>query len=457
MRTNLNNIKGKKVLIVGLGKSGTATCQPLLDMGAIVSVQDRKKESEFDFSLLSYLKGRGVTCYFDTIPEDMGAFDMIVMSPGVSPEIPFIVEAKEKGVEITGELEMAYRASKGTFVGITGTNGKTTTTSLTGDIFKADGRRTFVVGNIGTAATLEATNANEGDWLVTEVSSFQLETIKYFKPVVSAILNLTPDHLNRHHTMEAYGAAKARIFENQTEDGYLVINYDDKDCYNLAENCRARKVPFSGKEELDFGAFLRDGKIIIKSDTEEVEVCSVDDIRIIGDHNVMNVLAASAISYFCGIRPEVIKKGIQGFTGVEHRIEYCGMVDGVKFYNDSKGTNIDASLTAIRAINENIILIAGGDGKDQVFDELIEGMQGKVKALVLLGKDAKLIGETAEKHGFREIYYCRDMPECVLKAHSLSSEGDTILLSPACASWDMYDNFEQRGDHFKECIDLLSR
>jgi len=457
MRTNLDNLKGKRVLVVGLARSGIAACQTLIEMGAVVSVQDNRKEEEFDRNFITYLRGKDVTLYFNTIPADMSQFDMLVLSPGVSPELEFIQKGAECGAEITGEMEIAYRVSKGNFIAITGTNGKTTTTTLVGEIFKAAGRKTHVVGNIGNAAIAEASKADEQDWLITEVSSFQLETTKYFKPQVSAILNLTPDHLNRHHTMEAYGAAKAKVFANQTEANYLVINYDDKDCYALAKDCKARLVPFSRHEELDFGAFVKDGKAVIKDDERTVEICSLDDVRIIGTHNVENILAASAISYFAGIDHKVIGQAILAFTGVEHRIEYLGEVDGIKYYNDSKGTNVDAAITAIKAIKENIILIAGGDGKGQDFDPFIKEFRGAVKKMILLGRDGKIIAEAAENNGFKDYIFCADMPECVKKAAEIAETGDTVLLSPACASWDMYEDFEQRGNHFKACVEALRR
>ena len=454
---NLNNLKGKKILVVGLGKSGTATVQAMLDMGAVVSVQDSRKESAFDTNFISYLKGKGVTCYFDRLPGDMGIFDMMILSPGVSPELPFVQEGKEKGVEITGELEIAFRISKGTFIAITGKNGKTTTTTLTGEIFKASGRKTEVVGNIGIAAISSAAASDEDTWLVTETSSFQLETTRYFKPAVSAILNLTPDHLNRHHTMEAYGAAKAKIFANQRADGYLIINYDDKLCYSLAKEAECKVVPFSIREELDFGGFLKDGKLIVRDGEKEIEICERSDIRIIGDHNVENVLAASLICYFAGISPEVIREAIKAFNGVEHRIEYCGTIDGVKYYHDSKGTNTDASITAIKAFDGNVILIAGGDAKGQVFDDLIKAFGGKVKKMLLLGRDRGFIKEAADRCGFTDYIECKDIPDCVKTAASIAVPGDVVLLSPACASWDMYNNFEQRGRHFKECVEALEK
>lgn len=457
MRTNLDNLKGNKILVVGLARSGQAAIKVLTDMGAEVSVQDSSKEERFDPAYVKFYRDKGVTFYFNSLPEDMGAFDMIILSPGVSPELAFIQEAKDRGVEITGELELAYRVSKGHFVAITGTNGKTTTTTLTGNIFKASGRKTYVVGNIGTAAVTDAAVAEEQDWLVTEASSFQLETVKYFKPVISAILNLTPDHLNRHHTMKAYGEAKAKIFANQTSQGYLVINYDDKDCLALAKDCKAKLVPFSRKEELPFGGFVRDGEIVIRDENKVVEICRIDELKIIGDHNVENVLAASCIAYFAGIDGETIRKAVMDFAGVEHRMEYLGLVDGVRYFNDSKGTNVDATITALKAIKENIILIAGGDGKDQDFDDLIKAFKGGVKHLVLLGKDAGRIAEAADKNGFNNIVFGKDMVECVAKAHDLAEAGDTILLSPACASWDMYDDFEQRGDHFRHCVEMLNK
>lgn len=453
---NLENIRNKRVLVVGLGKSGIAAVQAMLKLGAAVSVQDSKEAAAVDGQLLNFLKGKGVECYFHEIPDHVEKFDMLILSPGVNPELDFIQEAKAGGAEIIGELEIAYRIARGTFIAITGTNGKTTTTTLVGEIFKNARRKTFVVGNIGVAVISKALESEEDDWLVTETSSFQLETTRYFKPMVSAILNLTPDHLNRHHTMEAYGAAKAKIFANQDENGYCVVNYDDKLCYSLTKGCKAKIVPFSRKEELPFGAFLKDDKLVIKNEAGElIELCGRNDLKIIGDHNVENALAAAAVCYFAGIDAETIAKTLKEFGGVEHRIEFSGEINGVKFYNDSKGTNVDAAVIALRAIKGNIILIAGGDGKGQEFDELIKNFDGKVKHLVLIGRDGPIIAETADRLGFHDYSFGRDMDECVKKAFELARPGDTVLLSPACASWDMYDNFEQRGRHFKDCVKRL--
>ena len=451
--TNVENIKNKKVLVVGFGRSGQAAARELMRVGARITIQDSVDEEHLDPNLISFFRENGAGFYLGKEPEDMGEFDMIVLSPGVSPELPFIQDAVNKGVEVTGELEIAYRIGKGNFVAITGTNGKTTTTTLVGEIFKRSGRKTYVVGNIGKAVISVSSESTEDDWLITEASSFQLETTKYFRPVVSAILNLTPDHLNRHHTMEAYGNAKAKVFQNQPESGYLVINKDDELVCGLAESAKAKLIPFSIKEQPVPGAFL-DGDMLVLADEqgERHEIVKRDELNIIGDHNVQNVLAAAAISYFAGIDMDTIRAAIKAFKGVEHRIEFSGIVDGVKYYNDSKGTNTDATITAIRAIGKDVILIAGGDAKKQNFDVLVKEFPGKVKKLVLLGRDAYMIQEACDKAGFKDYVFCKDMPECVRTAHKIAEEGDTVLLSPACASWDMYDNYEQRGRHFKECV-----
>lgn len=449
----IQTLKDKNVLIVGLGKSGKAAAKALNEAGAKVSVQDSKSADKLDTQFIRYMQNEGITAYLGSVPEDMTAFDMLVLSPGVPPALAHIEEARKAGIEITGELEMAYRLGEGQFIAITGTNGKTTTTTLVGEIFEAAGRDTAVVGNIGSPVVAEAAGSTEDKWLVTEVSSFQLETTSWFRPAVSAILNLTPDHLNRHGTMEAYGAAKARIAAEQGPDEFLVINLDDPQAYALAKDTAATVIPFSRKTAPDAGAYLDGTRIVVRGlDGAEHFICDRSDLKIIGDHNVENVLAASAIAFFAGIDPEVISDAVKAFAGVEHRIEFSGNVDGVDYYNDSKGTNVDAAVIALKALKDGVILIAGGDGKSQDFTELADHFKGCVEALVLLGRDAPVIEEAARKAGFSNIYNCKDMPACVRKAAELAKPGQKVLLSPACASWDMYDNFEQRGRHFKECV-----
>ncbi len=452
------SLKGRKVLVVGLGKSGKAAVRALNEAGASVSVQDSQTADKLDTQFIQYMQNEGIASYLGSIPEDMTAFDMLVLSPGVPPALAHIEEARKAGIEIIGELELAYRLGEGRFIAITGTNGKTTTTTLVGEIFKAAGRNTAVVGNIGSPVVTAAAGSTEDNWLVTEVSSFQLETTADFRPVVSAILNLTPDHLNRHGTMEAYGAAKARVAENQTKDEYLVINLDDPQAYALAADTEATVIPFSRTEVPEgAGAWLKGTKIMLRDlRGNDHLICDRSELKIIGDHNVENVLASAAIAFFAGIDTEVISAAVKSFPGVEHRIESCGIVDGVEYYNDSKGTNVDAAVIALKALREGVILIAGGDAKSQDFTELAKHFAGCVDALILLGRDAPMIEDAARKAGYTNIYYCKDMPDCVRTAARLAKPGQKVLLSPACASWDMYANFEQRGKHFKQCVkDLL--
>lgn len=452
------SLEGKRILVVGLGKSGKAAVKALAELHACVSVQDSAPASKMDPEFKAFLDDKGFRAFLAENPEDPCSYDMMVLSPGVPIYLDWVNEARDGGVEIVGELELAYRISRGRYVAITGTNGKTTTTTLTGEIFKASGRKTSVVGNIGNAVITAALDSSEDDWMVAEVSSFQLETTSEFRPVVSAMLNLTPDHLNRHKTMEAYGEAKARAFANQDESEYLVINLDDEASMKLTEGCRAKLAPFSRKKELDFGAYLADGELIIRDEEGTIHpICRASDLQIIGDHNVENALAAAAVAFFAGIDAETIGEAVKAFPGVEHRIEYSGTIDGVKYYNDSKGTNVDAAVIALKALRENIILIAGGDGKAQDFTELAEAFEGKVKALVLLGRDAAQIEACARKAGFTEIYNEKDMEACVAKARELACTGDKVLLSPACASWDMYPNYEVRGEHFKKCVSALAK
>ena len=441
-----------------MGRSGRAAAGALIEEGAEVSIQDSKKAADFEPEFLEEMRAAGVKEYLGCVPEDMSAFDMLVLSPGVPPRLDFIQDAKASGAEVIGELELAYRLCKGNFVAITGTNGKTTTTTLVGEIYKSAGRDTIVGGNIGNAIAVDAMNANEETWMITETSSFQLETIKEFQPVVSAILNLTPDHMDRHGTIEEYGRVKARIFENQTPNQYCVLNYDDAACFGLAERegCKATVVPFSRKEELEFGAFAKDERIVIRNEAGEmIDICGVDELLIPGTHNLENALAAAAVCYFGGIDPKTIGEAMKAFSGVAHRIELCCEKNGVRFVNDSKGTNTDAAIKAIEAMKENIILIAGGYDKGAAYEDFINVFPGRVKELILLGKTAPKIKAAAEAAGFTNITMAADMEECVAAAWEKARPGDVVLLSPACASWDMYDNFEQRGDHFRECAQKL--
>ncbi len=457
----------EKILIIGLGVSGSAAAR-LLSSEADVSVWDSKPEEGFEAGLLSDLRARGVKLLFEDFPSCEG-WDELVLSPGVSPEIAPVQACKAAGARITGELEVAYRHCRGSFIAITGTNGKTTTTALTGEMVRAAGRDVSVVGNIGLPVADCAAAAGENTVMVTEVSSFQLETTVSFKPAVSAILNITPDHQDRHHSMEEYARVKHLIHANQDESGYFVFNADDRDLARacLDMNIRAKCVPFShelGEDELSrlsrgsgCYAFVKDEYICICHCGRLLRLCRAADIKIPGIHNLENALAASACAYFGGIDAKAVTSALLSFPGVEHRIEFVREVNGVRYVNDSKGTNTDAAQKAIQATATPVLLIAGGYDKGSEFDDLFKVFEGKVKYLLLLGKTAVKIAETAERWGFppERIVFCKDMEECVARGARLSEPGDTVLLSPACASWDMYKSYEHRGDHFKSLVNKL--
>ena len=447
----------KNVLVIGLGKSGFATAG-LLAGEAKVTCWDSKEEDKFDPSEIAALRKRSVQFVFGEAPSAKG-FDLLVLSPGVPPTIPVCEEAKQLGIEISGELEQAYRHCKGTFYAITGTNGKTTTTALTGEIFKAAGRKTEVVGNIGLPSSARVQDADEDTCLVTEVSSFQLETCKTFKPRISAILNITPDHLNRHGTFEEYARVKGLVFANQDENDFFVYNADDPETVRIVPTCeKAQKVAFSRKFRPEAPcAYAEDGVVYADDGSGAVRVTETKDIYIPGAHNLENALAATAICYFAGIDVQTIAQVLKDFKGVEHRIEFVREVKGVRYVNDSKGTNPDASIKAIEATNTPILLIAGGYEKNSDFTDFINGFNGKVKYLLLLGATAQRFAETALKCGFPEerIVFCSDMKDVISHAASLAEAGDTVLLSPASASWGMYNNFEERGEDFKQLVRAL--
>lgn len=450
MRHSNHDLSGKKVLVVGLGRSGKAAAELLSGMGAAVDLYDARESGQ-----AKELAGNlGVPVSFGERPEHVTGYDMVVMSPGVPVEQDFIREASEDGAEIIGELELAYRYGHGRYVAITGTNGKTTTTTLTGEIFRQAGRKAELAGNIGVAVAAQAAGTDDDTWLITECSSFQLETIWHFRPEISALLNITPDHLDRHGTMENYAAAKARIFMNQTKDDYFVYNYDDELTRPWAAQCPAVPVPFSRREDLPFGALVKDGRITIRDDGGDHDICGASDLLIPGPHNLENALAAAAMAWFAGIPADAIARTLRTFKGVAHRIEDCGTVRGVRYINDSKGTNPDAAVKAVLSF-ENIILLAGGYDKGASYEDFVAAFEGRVKALILMGVTAPAIRRAAESVGYTEIYDVEDMREAVEKAASIAAEGDTVLLSPACASWGMYPNFEVRGDDFRSQVQKL--
>jgi UDP-N-acetylmuramoylalanine--D-glutamate ligase len=450
-------IKDQNILVVGLGTSGISTVKTLMKLGANITIYDQKTKEELAEIIDSLYKSQ-LTFILGEEPKHLAFFDLIVISPGVPLDLPFLEQARFQKVPIIGELELAYRLSKGKIIAITGTNGKTTTTALIGEIFKNAAKEIFVVGNIGVAAISKALDTSENTTMITEVSSFQLESIVDFKPYISAILNITSDHLNRHKTMENYISAKANIFKNQDKKGYLILNADDELTSQLEKQAESNVIFFSRKKELDRGTFVVGEDIVVKEEGKYYkEVCKINDLKIPGKHNLENALAAVAIAFWAGIKIEVIAKTLKEFAGVEHRIEFVTEINGIRFVNDSKGTNPDASIRAIEAVQEPIILIAGGMDKGSDFDVLIRSFKGKVKHLILLGEVAAKIKETAEKNQFNNVSIVKNMEEAVEKSVSLAQIGDTVLLSPACASWDMYPDFEVRGRHFKECVEKIRR
>ncbi len=457
----------KKVLVLGLGKSGVSAVKLLAGICEL-SAWDSKQEDAFDKGLLDELRGLGAKLIFGAFPADE-SWDELILSPGVPTDLPEVKAAAEAGARLSGELELAFESTEAEFLAVTGTNGKTTTTALLGEMMKETGRKTFVVGNIGLPVTSVCAKAKAGDCMVTEVSSFQLETASEFKPSVSAILNITPDHLNRHHTMEEYIRVKHLVHANQDDCQYFVFNADDP---VLADSVAKldivpKLVPFShklGRDALwDLGrgsgcyATVEDGEIIIRAGGKDIALCRVEELQIPGTHNLENALAAAACAYFGGAGAEAISRALRRFKGVEHRIEFVRELDGVHYVNDSKGTNPDSTEKALEATEAPILLIAGGYDKGSDFDELAKLFPGKVEYLLLLGKTAPKVEASALKAGFPadHIVSCADLEECVRQGRRLASPGATVLLSPACASWDMYKSFEERGEHFKSIVSKL--
>ena len=445
----------KKVLVFGSGISGIGATRLLESVGKEVVLYDGN--SSLDPEKMKSQIGEGTKAEIvlgELSDEVIKSLEMVVMSPGVPTDLPIVNKMRDMGLKISGEIELAYTYGKGDVLAITGTNGKTTTTALLGEIMRNHQDSVFVVGNIGNPYTTEAMNMNEKSVAVAEVSSFQLETIYEFRPCVSAILNITPDHLNRHHTMEAYIAAKEDIAKNQTEEDTCVLNYEDEVTRKFGEKVKAKVLYFSSQRKLEKGIYLDNGNIVYKDD-EEVVLCHVDELQLLGTHNHENVMAASAMAAAYGVPFETIRKTIKAFAGVAHRIEFVCEKNGVAYYNDSKGTNPDAAIKGIQAMNRKTLLIGGGYDKDSEYEEWIEAFDGKVKKLVLLGQTREKIAEAARRVGFEDIIFVDTLEEAVKVCAENACEGEAVLLSPACASWGMFKNYEERGDKFKEYVKAL--
>lgn len=448
-------LQNKRVLVLGLGVSGLSTVKALNHLDARIMVYDSKTESELkgffdeigDIYVGKYLNNKDIPL------EDI---DLIIKSPGIPPTMEILLEAQSKNIEIITDIELAYRISPtDKIIAITGTNGKTTTTTLVGEIIKKANYNTYLAGNIGVGILWDMVNAKGDDVFVIEASSFQLENTARFKPNISLLLNITPDHLDWHGSLENYIDSKKKIFKNQDKNDFTVLNYDDKLLRGMADEVNSNIIWFSVNQKLDKGIYIDGEDIVINDGKTITKVLPYKDIKIVGKHNLENVLGSIGICSSMGIDIKTIAGVLKGFEGVEHRIEYVTRINEISFYNDSKGTNADSTIKAIEAVESPIILIAGGYDKGSEFDKLIESFNEKIKALILLGATKEKIKSAAIKYGFEKIYLVENMKEAVKLSYSLGEENDNILLSPACASWDMYNSFEERGQDFKNAVYAL--
>lgn len=446
---------GKTVLVVGLARSGMAASKTLKNLGARVLANDLKTEDQLEKEARE-LKAMGVELHLGIKPDRLiDQTDLIVLSPAVPMDASFVQKAISQGKEVISEVELAYRLCRAPIVAITGTNGKTTTTALVGEILKEAGKTVHVVGNIGVPFVGKVDEICKEDIVVVEISSFQLEAISQFHPRVCAILNITEDHLDRHKTMENYINTKMRIFENCTDTDWLILNGDDDETVKMKEKTQANVLFFSRKHILEQGAWVEDGQLVVDIGEGKEIVCHVDDIFIPGSHNLENALAATLMARTLGVSPQSIASTLRSFRGVEHRIEFVDIIDGVKFYNDSKGTNPEASIKAIQAMKGPTVLIAGGYDKGSDFSPFIDAFGDTVRHMVVLGETADKIIKAAQDKGFANVHRVKTLEEGVVKAFSLAKPGENVLLSPACASWDMFKDFEERGRVFKEAVKAL--
>lgn len=447
-------MKNKKILVVGLGVSGVACVKGLNKLGAEILVYDGSTKEKLT-EQLKELEGIKAEYYLSNDDFNLDDIDLAIKSPGIKYEIPVIQKLIAKNIKVISDVEAAYLITKAIIVSISGTNGKTTTTTLVGEIVKESGRKYKLTGNIGYGMFYDSLNAEEGEILVAETSSFQLAGTYDYKPHISVLTNITPDHLDYHHTLENYINAKFNNVKNQDERDFAILNYEDEIIRDYSKNIKAKIIFFSADRTLEAGIFVQNGKMIYKDKKDKNEtsfIVDIDDIFIPGKHNVENALAAAGACLALNIKPETISRVLKEFKGVEHRLEFSGEYNGVKFYNDSKGTNPDASIKAVQGIEKPIILIAGGYDKKSQYDQFIKSFDNKVKALVLLGETADAIEKCALEYGFNNIYRVQNMDEAVKKCFELSNEGDNVVLSPACASWGMYPNYEVRGGDFKERV-----
>lgn len=450
------NLEGKKVLVVGSGISGMGAVEALNCAKAEPILFDENKTLKAEDVRAKLKPGLRTEIVIGSLPAEVKEkVELVVLSPGVPTDTEFVESFRKRDVKIWGEIELAFEIGKGTVIGITGTNGKTTTTSLVGAIMAAHCKDVDVVGNIGNPYTLTALDATEETVTVAEISSFQLETVERFKPKVSAILNITPDHLNRHHTMENYAAAKEAVCKNQTKEETCVLNYENSYTREFGQRCPARVVWFSSGRKLEDGFYLEGEEIFRAQDGVPERLMNIHEMKLVGVCNVENVMAAMAVTTACGVPMEKILSVIREFRPVEHRIEFVATKRGVDYYNDSKGTNPDAAIQGIKAMDRPTVLIGGGYDKQSQYDEWIEAFDGKVKCLVLIGQTREKIADCAKRHGVENIVLADTFEEAFSVCVEQAEPGDAVLLSPACASWGMFPNYEVRGEMFKEMVNQM--
>ena len=450
------NLKEKRFLVAGTGKSGIAAAELLKKQGFAVRLYDGNTELDIQSFYEKNPNLQNIEILLgDLSEEDQKAVDILVLSPGIPVDLPMVNTMRDLGVAIWGEIELAYAFAKGEVLAITGTNGKTTTTSLLGEILKSHFADVRVVGNIGIPYTSVAADTTEETVTAAEISSFQLETIHRFAPGITAILNITPDHLNRHHTMENYIAAKESITKNQKPEDLCVLNYEDEVLRKFGEGLQTKVAWFSSKRELENGFYVKEDAIYRACDGEITEIIRTNELNLLGRHNYENVMAAVAMALGIGVPLDAVRETLRRFTAVEHRIEYVAEKRGIRFYNDSKATTPDAAIQGIGAMNRPTYLIGGGYDKESVYDEWFDAFHGKVKELVLIGQTRDKIAETAKKHGFTAVTLADSMEEAVAVCYDHAKSGDAVLLSPACASFGMFKNYEERGRIFKEIVRSL--
>ncbi|WP_453997115.1 UDP-N-acetylmuramoyl-L-alanine--D-glutamate ligase [Bacillus nitroreducens] len=447
---NTTEFTNKQILILGLAKSGFSAAKVLQEVGANITVNDQKPYEENEPAQKLEKMGIKVVCGGHPIEILDDHFDFVIKNPGIPYSNPLLVKAKQKGIPILTEVELAYHISPADFIGITGSNGKTTTTTLIFEMLQKGAKSPLIAGNIGTVACEVAMSAKKENIIVTELSSFQLMGIMDFAPKIAVLLNIFDAHLDYHGTKEEYVKAKARIFENQTEEDYSVINIDDKEVVLAAESSQAKKIPFSTTQQLQIGASIREQAIYFNDE----KIIETKDIVLPGQHNLENILAAVAVAKLLATPNEAIVDVLTSFTGVKHRLQYVTTTHNRKFFNDSKATNILATKKAISAFEQPLILLAGGLDRGNEFDDLVDDLK-RVKALVVFGQTAKKLEYAGKLAGIETIKVVDNVEAAVIEAYNLSNEGDVILLSPACASWDQHKTFEERGDIFIDAVHKL--